>query len=139
MTDKTHALPSDIKRKRLVKIQAKTNPNYGKAPSERSVKEILENGMINLDKPNGPTSHQVDAWIQEILGIKKVGHGGTLDPNATGVLPIGLGNATKSLHVLLTAGKEYVGIMKLHKDIDKKKIREVCKSFVGEIKFIKVI
>lgn len=133
MTDNKHTLPSDKKRKRLVKVQAKTNPNYGKAPNERTNKELLENGMINLDKPNGPTSHQVDSWIRKILGIRKVGHGGTLDPNATGVLPIGLGDATKTLHVLLSAGKEYVGIIKFHKDINKKKIEEVCKSFVGGI------
>jgi H/ACA ribonucleoprotein complex subunit 4 len=65
--------------------------------------------------------------------VDKVGHGGTLDPNATGVLPVGIGNATRALQVLLTAGKEYVGIMKLHKDVDKKKIDEVSKSIVGEI------
>ena len=133
MTDKKQILPSDKKRKRLIKVQAKTNPNYGKTPDERSVKELLENGMINLDKPCGPTSHQVDAWIRKIFGIKKVGHGGTLDPNATGVLPIALGDATRTLQVLLSAGKEYVGIMKLHKDVDKKKVIEVCKGFVGDI------
>jgi H/ACA ribonucleoprotein complex subunit 4 len=133
MDNKKHTLPSDIKRKRLIKVSAKTNPNYGKAPSERTVKELINNGMINLDKPRGPTSHQIDAWIREILNIKKVGHGGTLDPNATGVLPIGIGDATKTLHVLLSAGKEYVGIIKFHKDIDKKKIKDISKSFVGDV------
>ncbi|GAG88546.1 unnamed protein product, partial [marine sediment metagenome] len=68
-----------------------------------------------------------------ILSIKKVGHGGTLDPNATGILPIGIENATHALQALLSAGKEYVGIMKLHKDVDKKEIIEVCKSFVGKV------
>jgi len=123
----------DKKRKRLIKVQAKTNPNYGKSPNERNVDELLSNGFINLDKPNGPTSHQIDAWIKEILNIDRVGHGGTLDPNATGVLPIGLGDATKALKVLLLADKEYVGVMKLHKDVSKEKILEVTKSFVGEI------
>ena len=123
----------DKKRKRLVKVQAKTNPNFGLSPSERSVKELLQNGLINLDKPSGPTSHQIDAWVKKILDVEKVGHGGTLDPNATGVLPIGLGDAAKALQVLLLAGKEYVGVMKLHKDVDKKKIKEACKSFVGEV------
>ena len=119
---KTNSLPSDKKRKRLVRIQANTNPNFGKKPEERNVKELLAGGVINLDKPHGPTSHQIDGWIKEVLDVEKVGHGGTLDPNATGVLPIGLGEATKSMQVLLLAGKEYVGIMRLHKDIDKKKI-----------------
>jgi len=123
----------DKKRKRLVKVKSKTNANYGKSPAEYSVEELLKNGIINLDKPCGPTSHQVDAWIKGILETDKIGHGGTLDPNATGVLPIGIGEATRALQALLSAGKEYVGIMKLHKNADKKRILEVCKGFVGEI------
>jgi H/ACA ribonucleoprotein complex subunit 4 len=133
MANKKHILPSDKKRKHLIKAKAKTNPNYGKKTSDRSIEELLNNGLINLDKPEGPTSHQVDSWIREILGVKKVGHGGTLDPNATGVLPIGVGNATNALKVLLLAGKEYVGIMKLHKDVDEKQIIETCKGFVGQV------
>jgi H/ACA ribonucleoprotein complex subunit 4 len=133
MPDKKYSLPSDKKHKRIVKVQVKTNPNYGKPPNERDVDELLSCGVINLDKPSGPTSHQVDSWIKGIFNIEKVGHGGTLDPNATGVLPIGIGDATKALQALLLAGKEYVGIMKLHKDADKKKILGVCNSFVGEI------
>lgn len=124
---------TDKKCKRLIKVKAKTNLNYGKSPKDYSVKELLNNGIINLDKPSGPTSHQVDAWIKEVLEIDKVGHGGTLDPNATGVLPIAIGDATRALQVLLSASKEYVGVMKLHKNVDKKRILEVCKSFVGEI------
>ena len=133
MSSQKHILPSDKKRTRLIKVQAKTNPNYGKSPDERSVKELLDNSMINLDKPCGPTSHQIDAWIRGILGVDKVGHGGTLDPNAIGVLPIGIGNATRALKVLLLAGKEYVGIMKLHKSVNKNKILDACNSFVGDI------
>jgi H/ACA ribonucleoprotein complex subunit 4 len=124
---------SSKKTKRLVKIQAKTNENYGKIPEERSVEELLRYGLINLNKPSGPTSHQIDSWIKKIFNIDKVGHGGTLDPNATGVLPIGLGDAARALQVLLLGSKEYVGVMKLHKDVSKKKILEVCKGFVGEV------
>jgi len=133
MKERTNMLPSDKKRKRIVKVQVNTNPNYGKKPEERSVKELLSSGVINLDKPCGPTSHQVDGWIKDVLGIDKVGHGGTLDPNATGILPIGIGDATKAMQVMLLASKEYVGVMKLHKDVDKKRIIEVCNGFVGEI------
>lgn len=120
-------------RKRLIKVNIKTNPNYGKSPSELNVNELINNGIINLDKPSGPTSHQVDSWLKNILQIDKVGHGGTLDPNATGVLPIGLGNATKVLHILLEKQKEYVGIMKLHKKIDNDKIINTIESFIGDI------
>jgi H/ACA ribonucleoprotein complex subunit 4 len=133
MSIKNQSLPSLDKRKRLVKVNILTNPNYGKSPNDLSVDELISNGVINLDKPSGPTSHQVDSWIKDIFEIEKVGHGGTLDPNATGVLPIGLGNATKVLHILLESGKEYVGIMKLHKKCDKAKIKKVMSSFVRDI------
>ncbi len=133
MSEKNSMLPSLKQRKRLIKATATTNVHYGKAPSERTVRELLQNGFINLDKPSGPTSHQVVAWVKEILEIEKAGHGGTLDPAVTGVLPVALGDAARALQVLLVAGKEYVALMKLHKQVDDKKIREVCASFVGKI------
>ena len=133
MTEKSFELPSDKKRKHLIKINASTSPNYGKKPVERSVDELLNSGFIVLDKPLGPTSHQVDSWVKKIFDNDRIGHHGTLDPNATGVLPIGIGDATRALQALLIGGKEYIGIMKLHKDAGKTKIIEACKSFVGEI------
>ena len=133
MSKQNQSLPSLKNRKRLIKVNIKTNPNYGKSPDELSVNELINNGIINLDKPSGPTSHQVDSWLKNIFAINKVGHGGTLDPNATGVLPIGIGNATKVLHILLESGKEYVGLMKLHKKIDNDKIIKVIEGFIGDI------
>jgi len=133
MSEKVRMLPSLKQRKRLIKASATTNVHYGKTPSQRTVRELLQNGFINLDKPAGPTSHQVVSWVKEILEIEKAGHGGTLDPAVTGVLPIALGDAARALQVLLVAGKEYIALMKLHKQVDEKKIREVCTSFVGEI------
>ena len=126
-------LPSEVKRKRLIKVFAKTNPYYGKKPEERTINELLSMGLINLDKPSGPTSHQVDSWIKEILEVRKVGHGGTLDPRVTGVLPVAVGDGTKALRVLLLAGKEYVGVMRLHKPVDETLLVSTCQGFVGEI------
>ncbi len=131
--EKTHMLPCDVKRKRLIKTEANTNPIYGKKPEERRIGENLKNGIINLDKPSGPTSHQVDAWLKKIFDLDKVGHGGTLDPNATGVLPIGLQDATKALQALLPTGKEYVGIMRFHNDFKIDDLKRVSKKFVGKI------
>ena len=133
MAEEKYTFPFQKKYKRIIKAQAKTNLNYGKSPNERNIKELLSNGFIIIDKPAGPTSHQIDSWIKDFLEVERVGHGGTLDPNATGVLPIALGDATRAIQVLLLTGKEYVGVMKLHKDVDKNKIYEVCNSFVGEI------
>jgi len=63
-----------------IKAEEESNPEYGKPPEERSIEELLRYGVINLDKPPGPTSHEVVAWIKRALGVRKAGHGGTLEP-----------------------------------------------------------
>ncbi len=91
------------------------------------------NGFIVIDKPKGPTSHQVDYWIREILGIRKVGHVGTLDPNASGVLVMALGNAVKLIDVAHESPKEYVAVMKLHSEFSMEKLQAVFRDFTTEI------
>jgi len=100
----------------------------------RPIEEHIRNGIIVFDKPSGPTSHQIDRWVKEILNIKKCSHGGTLDPRVSGVLVIALENSTKLMPILLSSKKEYVGIIYLHEDIDKKKIEKAFKGFVGKVK-----
>ena len=116
----------------LIKREEETNEKYGYDPWKRSINELLDFSIINLDKPKGPTSHQVSGWIKNILN-KKAGHAGTLDPKVTGVLPIGIGRGTKVLKLLLTAGKEYVAWMHIHSDIDENKVYEVLNKFQGKI------
>lgn len=123
-----------IKREILIKKQAETDPKYGIDPDKREVEEMINYGIINLDKPKGPTSHQVSDYVQKILKIKKAGHSGTLDPGVTGILPIATERATRIVQTLLKAGKEYVGIMHLHKDVDEKSLKKVIKEFTGKIK-----
>ena len=126
-----------VKREILVKKQAKTSDKFGCNPEERSVKELINYGVINIDKPKGPTSHQTSFYVQKILGIKKSGHSGTLDPVVTGVLLVAVGRATRIVQSLLKAGKEYVGVMHLHKEISKQELEKVIKEhFVGKIKQI---
>ena len=126
-------LPSEKKRKRLIKVSVETDPYHGKHPGKKTVSELLQNSIIILDKPSGPTAHQVDSWVRKIFSIEKVGHAGTLDPKVTGILPLGIGQATKALSILSEAGKEYVGVMKLHKTVPQKKIESVFKEFTGTI------
>ncbi|MAH33027.1 RNA-guided pseudouridylation complex pseudouridine synthase subunit Cbf5 [archaeon] len=124
-----------IKRKVLVKKEFKTNEKLGCRPEERKTEEIINYGAVNINKPQGPTSHQVSDYVQKILHIKKAGHSGTLDPNVHGVLPIALGSATRIVQVLLTSGKEYVGIMHLHDDVSIEKLKDTIKKyFTGKIK-----
>jgi len=68
-----------------------TDPGFGSQPDSRTLSELLEYGIIPLDKPRGPTSHEVVAWVRRLLGVSKAGHSGTLDPAVSGLLPIGLG------------------------------------------------
>lgn len=117
----------------VVKEMSETDPEFGCYPHERKIDECLDKGLVIIDKPAGPTSHQVAAWIREILGAKKVGHAGTLDPAVTGVLPSLVNTSTKITPALLTEGKEYVFIMKLHKTVPERKIRSVVNDFVGTI------
>ncbi len=70
-------------------------------------------GLLLVDKPTGPTSHDIVARVRRHFGIKKVGHGGTLDPNATGLLVILLGKGTKLSNQVMGSDKVYEGTMKL--------------------------
>jgi H/ACA ribonucleoprotein complex subunit 4 len=106
---------------------------FGKEPAERTIEERINFGFVVIDKPRGPTSHQVSAWVKEILGISKAGHVGTLDPNVTGVLPVGLEKATRLADFLHEQGKEYVSLMLLHKPVDRTRVEDVMKEFTGQI------
>ena len=106
---------------------------WGKKPSDRSVGELLKGGVIILDKPSGPTSHQATAWVRDTLKADKVGHGGTLDPYVSGVLPVTLGKATRLTDIVLSSDKEYICLMRLHGDRPEDRIRKVFSEFVGKI------
>jgi H/ACA ribonucleoprotein complex subunit 4 len=115
-------------------VRQKTSPgSHGKAPEERSLPELLSAGVLVVDKPSGPTSHQVAAYVQQILGINRAGHAGTLDPKVTGVLPVATLRATRLLEYLLRSGKEYVGVMHLHSDIPEYEVRKKAEEFIGTI------
>jgi H/ACA ribonucleoprotein complex subunit 4 len=117
----------------LVKVEDLSKPRYGKRPEERSVEELLAAGVVIVDKPQGPTSHQVSAWVRDLLGARKAAHGGTLDPRVTGVLPIALNGAVRSVEALHEGDKEYVAVLRLHQDLSEERVREVLREFTGEI------
>ncbi|MFA6888648.1 MAG: RNA-guided pseudouridylation complex pseudouridine synthase subunit Cbf5 [Candidatus Woesearchaeota archaeon] len=123
-----------IKREVFVRKLSETSPKYGKKPDQRTTKELIHLGIVNIDKPAGPTSHQVSGYVKQILHLNKAGHSGTLDPNVTGVLPVALSDATKVVQALLPAGKEYVCLMHLHDDYSEEQIRKTCALFIGKIK-----
>jgi len=110
-----------------------TDDAYGTYYDKRTLEQLFNYGMIILDKPPGPTSHETVAWTKRILKIPKIGHSGTLDPQVSGVLPLGLGEATKALGVLLYGPKEYHALGRLHSLPSKEKLDEVIDMFRGEI------
>lgn len=93
---------------------------------------VPRGGLIVIDKPRGPSSHQVTAWVGGILG-QNVGHAGTLDPNVSGVLIVMLGRAVRLAPVLLSHDKEYVALVRFHGNPAEEAIRKVCSDFCGRI------
>lgn len=110
-----------------------TNDNYGHYPDKRPIESLLSYGLVLVDKPAGPTSHEVVAWVKRALEIEKAGHSGTLDPGATGLLPVGLGEGTKALSVLLLGPKEYYALARLHSHVSDDRLKHVMQEFTGEL------
>ncbi|MBN2229547.1 MAG: RNA-guided pseudouridylation complex pseudouridine synthase subunit Cbf5 [Candidatus Thorarchaeota archaeon] len=127
-------LPADQPREEILRASDTTNPEHGFLSLDNlPIEFLLENGVIVLDKPAGPTSHEVATWVRKILNVDRVGHGGTLDPGVTGILPVGIGNATKAMQALLHAGKEYVCVLELHHAASEEDIRRVFNEFTGKL------
>lgn len=101
-------------------------------PDDRRVDALLEFGVINLDKPPGPSAHQVAAWVRDATGQDRVAHGGTLDPKVTGCLPILLGDAARAARIFDDALKEYVAVLELH-DSAPPDFESVVSEFEGDI------
>jgi H/ACA ribonucleoprotein complex subunit 4 len=90
----------------------------GMSPLKRNIQEYMHYGIVNLDKPANPSSHEVVAWIKRMLRVEKTGHSGTLDPKVTGCLIVCIDRATRLVKAQQSAGKEYVGIVRLHSAIE---------------------
>lgn len=120
--------------KNLVNLDdSKSNEDYGYYPNKRPISELLNYGLILLDKPAGNTSHEIVSYVKKILELPKAGHSGTLDPGTTGLLPIGLDEATKIVPVLLLGPKEYVALARIHSHVKTEDLDRIIKEFTGPI------
>lgn len=90
----------------------------GSSPLSRPLSDHISYGIINLDKPANPSSHEVVSWIKRILRVEKTGHSGTLDPKVTGCLIVCIDRATRLVKAQQSAGKEYIGVVRLHSAIE---------------------
>jgi H/ACA ribonucleoprotein complex subunit 4 len=120
---------------RIVTVRAEEefDSTIGNPPEERNITQMFQRGVVIIDKVPGPTSHEVAAWIKKLMEVDNVGHGGTLDPGVTGVLPVCIGESTKIVQALLDSGKEYIAVMRTHEDETEKSVKETLKLFEGEI------
>lgn len=113
--------------------EATTEPGRGMEVSMRGVEELLKSGFILLDKSAGPTSHQLTAWVREMFGVDKLGHGGTLDPFATGVLPLLFGKTMKLTSRILTHDKTYIAVMRFSTPCSREELEQALESQRGKV------
>ncbi|KAF3770868.1 putative rRNA pseudouridine synthase [Cryphonectria parasitica EP155] len=100
--------------KLLVRTGHFTPIPHGCKPHMRDIKSYVSSGVINLDKPSNPSSHEVVAWVKRMLRVEKTGHSGTLDPKVTGCLIVCIDRATRLVKSQQGAGKEYVAVVRFH-------------------------
>jgi predicted rRNA pseudouridine synthase len=91
-----------------------------------------DKGVVVIDKPSGPTSHEVAAWVRDILSVEKAAHTGTLDPRVTGCLPVLFGPAARVSGLFAEASKEYVFVLELHGE-PRRSVADVFEEFEGTI------
>ena len=106
----------------------------GNSPLKRPIQEYIRYGVINLDKPSNPSSHEVVAWVRRILKVEKTGHSGTLDPKVSGCLIVCIDRATRLVKSQQSAGKEYVSVLRLHSAVDSPaKLSQAIETLRGAI------
>ena len=117
----------------ILEKNAKTSPDHGTIPSERTIDQLLESCFILLDKSPGPSSHQVSAWARDMMGLEKLGHGGTLDPFASGLLPLLSGKAMRLTGKILTHDKSYLALFKFGKELERSQIEDKMAMLTGKV------
>lgn len=116
-----------------IDADAKTSAAHGCKPLDRTIEQLLEAGMIIIDKPAGPNSHQVSAWARDMLGLEKLGHGGTLDPYATGVLVLLSGRSMRLTKKILNHDKTYVGVLRASRKFDADALGRAITQLSGQV------
>jgi H/ACA ribonucleoprotein complex subunit 4 len=117
----------------LLDHEATTDPSLGTPPDERTLEQRLASGFLLIDKPAGPTSHQLAAWARDLLGLERLGHGGTLDPFATGVLPLMAGRCMKITNKVLKHRKSYIAVFRFKSMPDEATLRVAMAGMTGRI------
>lgn len=109
------------------------NQDIGLQPESMNIEQRLASGFILLDKPPGPTSHQIASWVRDLFELDRLGHGGTLDPFATGVLPLMSGKAMKLTKGILKSDKTYIAVFKFAKNPTEDEVNDLLGKLTGRI------
>lgn len=117
----------------LLQSDVSTNPAHGTLPDERDLEALMRSGFILIDKPAGPTSHQLAAWARDLFGLDRLGHGGTLDPFATGVLPLMAGRTMKITNKVLKHTKSYIAVFRFKTVPDSTELASAMAQLTGRI------
>ncbi|WOO77348.1 H/ACA ribonucleoprotein complex subunit cbf5 [Vanrija pseudolonga] len=119
--------------KLLVRSSHFTPIPTGVSPLKRDLTSYVQSGVINLDKPSNPSSHEVVAWLKRILRVEKTGHSGTLDPKVTGCLIVCIDRATRLVKSQQGAGKEYVCVVRFHDKVEEKAFARALETLTGAL------
>jgi len=119
--------------KMISKTKHYTPIPVGHTPLQRPLDEYKKYGVINLDKPANPSSHEVVAWVKRILEVEKTGHSGTLDPSVTGCLIVCIDRATRLVKSQQGAGKEYVCVVRLHENVSQDSLERALDKLTGAL------
>ena len=103
------------------------------APADAVDERIASGAFLLVDKPRGPSSHQVTAWARDLLRVGVAGHAGTLDPNVSGLLWVGVGPALKLLPLVLEFPKRYIASVVLHGEVADRELERTLAEFAGPI------
>ena len=117
----------------VLDAEATTDPAYGQRPEDRNIEQRIASGVLLLDKPAGPTSHQVTAWVRDRFGLERMGHGGTLDPFATGVLPLTFGKSMRLTGKVLTHDKTYISVLDVPESVTNEALEEGLSHLRGRV------
>jgi H/ACA ribonucleoprotein complex subunit 4 len=118
---------------KILDSDATSDAKFGCEPLLRDVEGRLAAGWLLIDKPAGPSSHQVSAWARDMLGLEKMGHGGTLDPFATGALTLLTGGAMRLTSRILKGEKQYVGVIRIPDDTSDEALADAIANQTGRI------
>ncbi|RME81075.1 MAG: RNA-guided pseudouridylation complex pseudouridine synthase subunit Cbf5 [Planctomycetota bacterium] len=119
---------------KFVRLEGEDKSYIGTLPRDRSIPELLRTSVVCLDKPHNRTTHQTTQGVKKILGVKKVGHGGQLEPVMSGLVVVLLEDACKITRFIIQGDREYVFRLQFSREVPRERLERAFAKFTGKIK-----